>query len=209
MPELVPMQIIARIHTDFTEKFGIPRQSGLVENPGVIVFEPPYRQPGCAARVGGLFPYLAVVAVFPRRTGRMVAYGPSAPFGRQYAYGRVCNTLPVSSQCHRAFFRAPDGDRTFWAAGAGVVCQRSRSARWNADFRYQTVFGRTRIPTLKRQAGLLFRKKKARSTSFFRRNGWSVCQRRDAKPCALCWRRIRALLISTNLIVCIKWLLPA
>ena len=45
MPELVPMQIIARIHTDFTEKFGIPRQSGLVENPGVIVFEPSYRNP--------------------------------------------------------------------------------------------------------------------------------------------------------------------
>lgn len=45
MPEMIPMQIIARIHTDFTEKFGIPRQSGLVENPGTIVFEPPYRNP--------------------------------------------------------------------------------------------------------------------------------------------------------------------
>lgn len=45
MSEMIPMQIIARIHTDFTEKFGIPRQSGLVENPGTIVFEPPYRNP--------------------------------------------------------------------------------------------------------------------------------------------------------------------
>lgn len=35
---------IATIHTDFKEKFGIPRQSGLVEElEAVICFEPPYR----------------------------------------------------------------------------------------------------------------------------------------------------------------------
>ena len=33
------MEIIARIHTDFPEKFGIPRQSGLVDGlTGRIVF---------------------------------------------------------------------------------------------------------------------------------------------------------------------------
>jgi len=38
------MKIIAHIHTDFTTKFGIPRQSGLVESlKGKIIFEPPYR----------------------------------------------------------------------------------------------------------------------------------------------------------------------
>lgn len=37
---------IAKIHTDFPSKFGIPRQSGLVEElRGEIVFEPEYRQP--------------------------------------------------------------------------------------------------------------------------------------------------------------------
>lgn len=40
------MKIIARIHTDFTSKFGIPRQSGLVEElEATIVFEPEYRNP--------------------------------------------------------------------------------------------------------------------------------------------------------------------
>lgn len=35
------MKVVARIHTDFVEKFGIPRQSGLVpELMGRIVFEP-------------------------------------------------------------------------------------------------------------------------------------------------------------------------
>ena len=40
------MNIIAHIHTDFPQKFGIPRQSGLVEGlTGAIVFEPEYRSP--------------------------------------------------------------------------------------------------------------------------------------------------------------------
>ena len=40
------MKIIARIHTDFSSKFGIPRQSGLVDSlEATIVFEPEYRNP--------------------------------------------------------------------------------------------------------------------------------------------------------------------
>lgn len=40
------MKIIAKIHTDFPQKFGIPRQSGLVEElEGKIIFEPEYRSP--------------------------------------------------------------------------------------------------------------------------------------------------------------------
>ena len=38
------MKIVARIHNDFKEKFGIPRQSGIVDQfVSVIVFEPEYR----------------------------------------------------------------------------------------------------------------------------------------------------------------------
>ena len=40
------MKAIAHIHTDFPTKFGIPRQSGLVEDlQGLIIFEPKYRNP--------------------------------------------------------------------------------------------------------------------------------------------------------------------
>ena len=40
------IKIIARIHTDFPTKFGIPRQSGLVDAlKATIVFEPEYRNP--------------------------------------------------------------------------------------------------------------------------------------------------------------------
>ena len=46
MIKSVEMQVIAYIHNDFKTKFGLPRQSGLVEEiPSVIVFEPPFRDP--------------------------------------------------------------------------------------------------------------------------------------------------------------------
>ena len=42
----VNIQIIARMHSDFATKFGIPRQSGLVEElRSTIVFEPEFRNP--------------------------------------------------------------------------------------------------------------------------------------------------------------------
>ena len=51
---MAEMKCIARIHTDFPQKFGIPRQSGLVaELKGTVVFEPEYRNPGRAAYGAG------------------------------------------------------------------------------------------------------------------------------------------------------------
>ena len=45
-PERHALTVIARIHSDFSEKFGIPRQSGLVEGLRArIVFEPEFRDP--------------------------------------------------------------------------------------------------------------------------------------------------------------------
>ena len=38
------MKIIARIHTPFKEKFGIPRQSGITDGVAKIIFEPEYRR---------------------------------------------------------------------------------------------------------------------------------------------------------------------
>ncbi|MBQ8371442.1 MAG: tRNA (N6-threonylcarbamoyladenosine(37)-N6)-methyltransferase TrmO [Clostridia bacterium] len=47
------MKIIARIRTEFKEKFGIPRQSGIVAERGVIVFEPEYRAPEALRGIEG------------------------------------------------------------------------------------------------------------------------------------------------------------
>lgn len=43
--EALTLRVIARIYTDFPTKFGVPRQSGLADTPGYIVFEPEYRSP--------------------------------------------------------------------------------------------------------------------------------------------------------------------
>ena len=43
-PEEMALKVIAHIHTAFPTKFGIPRQSGLVEElRGEVVFTPEYR----------------------------------------------------------------------------------------------------------------------------------------------------------------------
>ena len=45
-PETMTLKVIAHIHTAFPTKFGIPRQSGLVEElRGEIIFTPEYRNP--------------------------------------------------------------------------------------------------------------------------------------------------------------------
>lgn len=54
MSESIPMKIIARIHSDFPTKFGIPRQSGLVETlRATILFEPEYRNPDALRGLDG------------------------------------------------------------------------------------------------------------------------------------------------------------
>ena len=52
--ETYELKVIARIHTDLPEKFGLPRQSGLIpELRGRIVFEPEYRSVDAVRGVEG------------------------------------------------------------------------------------------------------------------------------------------------------------
>ena len=55
-PEAMTLKVIAHIHTAFPTKFGIPRQSGLVEElRGEIVFTPEYRSfPAQCGKAGPL-----------------------------------------------------------------------------------------------------------------------------------------------------------
>lgn len=60
------MEIIAKIHSDFPEKFGIPRQSGLVSSlQAEIVFEPKFRSPD-AVRGIEEFSYLWLIWDFSK-----------------------------------------------------------------------------------------------------------------------------------------------
>ena len=55
MPDIErPMRIIARVKTDFPEKFGIPRQSGILHMlEATVVFEPEYRNPDALRGIEG------------------------------------------------------------------------------------------------------------------------------------------------------------
>ena len=71
MSETVPMQVIARLHSDFTQKFGIPRQSGLVDElEATVVFEPEFRNPDALRGIEG-FSHLWLIWEFSqaRREG--------------------------------------------------------------------------------------------------------------------------------------------
>ena len=58
------MKVIAHIYTDFPEKFGIPRQSGLIpELKGKIVFEPEYRNMEAVRGLDG-FDYIWLIWQF-------------------------------------------------------------------------------------------------------------------------------------------------
>lgn len=66
MSELSQLKIIARIRSDFTEKFGIPRQSGLVEElKATIVFESEFRNPDALRGVEG-FSHLWLIWQFSK-----------------------------------------------------------------------------------------------------------------------------------------------
>lgn len=60
------IRVIAKIHSDFTEKFGIPRQSGLVpELTAQIVFEPEFRNPDALRGLEG-FSHIWLIWQFSR-----------------------------------------------------------------------------------------------------------------------------------------------
>ena len=102
------MKVIARIHSDFPEKFGIPRQSGLV--PALrakIVFEPEYRNPDARRGIEGfshlwlIWQFSAAVrdtwspTVRPPRLGgneRVGVFATRSPF-RPNAIGLSCVKL--------------------------------------------------------------------------------------------------------------------
>ena len=106
--EQLTMNIIANIHSDFPTKFGIPRQSGLVEElTAKIIFTPDYRAPE-AVRGLGDFSHIWLIWQFsqavrdswsptvrPPRLGgntRMGVFATRSPF-RPNAIGLSCVRL--------------------------------------------------------------------------------------------------------------------
>ena len=108
MAQTCEMKIIAHIRSDYDTKFGVPRQSGLVNSSlAAIVFEPEYRNPDALRGLDG-FSHLWLIWQFseavreewsptvrPPRLGgntRMGVFATRSPF-RPNAIGLSCVTI--------------------------------------------------------------------------------------------------------------------
>ncbi len=63
--EVFDLKVIAEIKTPYSTKFGIPRQSGIVNSPATIVFKPGYRHQEAFRGIEG-FSHLWLIWVFDR-----------------------------------------------------------------------------------------------------------------------------------------------
>ena len=127
MQNAVPMQVIAHIRSDFPSKFGIPRQSGLVDAlKAEIIFEPPYRNPDAFR---GLEEYSHIWLIWqfsPSDTGSLVANRPPAPVRGQHPDGGICHSVSFSPQPYRAILCPVGKSRTARHARADITCCRRR-----------------------------------------------------------------------------------
>ncbi len=122
MEQTFSFKTIARIRSDLTEKFGIPRQSGLVDAlESTVVFEPEFRNPDALRGLEG-FSHLWLVWVFdrnlretwsptvrPPRLGgntRMGVFATRSPF-RPNPVGLSCVRL------ERILWESPEGPLLF------------------------------------------------------------------------------------------------
>ena len=129
MAEQHTLRVIARIHSDFPTKFGIPRQSGLVEElRSAVVFEPEYRNPDALRGLEG-FSHLWLIWQFsqavreswsptvrPPRLGgnvRMGVFATRSPF-RPNPIGLSCVRLERIEQ-------HPQWGPVLWVAGADLM----------------------------------------------------------------------------------------
>ena len=129
MAEQHTLRVIARIHSDFPTKFGIPRQSGLVEElRSAVVFEPEYRNPD-ALRDWRAFLTSGSSGSSPRRCGKTgpLRCAPRA-LGGMPAWGclpPVLPSAPTPLACPASGWSGsssiPSGGPALWVAGADLM----------------------------------------------------------------------------------------
>lgn len=124
----VQMKIIAHIENDFSEKFGIPRQSGLADVVSKIIFEPEYRNEDAFRGIEG-YSHLWLIWQFseavrdewsptvrPPRLGgnkRMGVFATRSPFRP--------NAIGLSSvKLVRMEYNTPEGP-VLWVSGADIM----------------------------------------------------------------------------------------
>lgn len=130
MSDSFEMRPIARIRSDFGSKFGVPRQSGLVDAlEAAVVFEEPYRNPDALRGLEG-FSHIWLIWAFHQ--SQRPEWSPTVrppPAGRQSAGGSLCQPLPLPAQSHRPLLCAAGPHRVHGRLGPGAPCPWRRPGR--------------------------------------------------------------------------------
>ena len=126
MAERVSMDIIAHIRSDFPAKFGIPRQSGLVDSlRATIVFEPEYRNPDA---LRGLEGYSHLWLIWQFSQVQQQRWRPTVRPPRLGGNTRMGIFATRSPYRHRPFFGAFGGYSAAHKPGAASAGGRGRFA---------------------------------------------------------------------------------
>ncbi len=105
MRDTLPMHVIATMHSAFPAKFGIPRQSGLVDTlRSTIVFQPEYRNQTPCGLEGS--PTSGWCGFFSQAVPEHLVPTVRPPrLGRNTRMGGFATRSPLPSQPHRPFLR--------------------------------------------------------------------------------------------------------
>lgn len=128
------MKIIARIRTELPEKFGVPRQSGLVPQlRGRVIFEPEYRNPDA---VRGLedFSHIWLIWQFSRAVREGWSPTVRPPGWGQPPHGGVRHPVPLPAQRSGPVLRAAGPGGAGPGPGAGAPCVRGGPDGRDANF---------------------------------------------------------------------------
>ena len=184
---MIPMEIIATIRSDFPTKFGIPRQSGLVEElRATVVFEPEYRSPD-ALRGLEDFSHLWLIWQFSEAVrDKWSPHCAAPPAGGQHPHGGVRHPLALPAQPHRPVLRAAGGHPERAGAGPCAGGLRGRSDGRHPHSGHQAPT--SPMPTAARRPAAALPAAAAgppwRWTS--RRSCWSGCPRTSGPPSPAC-----------------------
>ena len=123
---------VARIHTDFPTKFGIPRQSGLTGDlESRIVFEPEFSNPD-AVRGIEEFSHLWLIWEFSENVRDPKKWCPPAAARRKHESRRVCDEIFVSPEFPGALRGPLKGGGNRGERNAGPCGDRGGYDGWDA-----------------------------------------------------------------------------
>lgn len=188
MSDSFEMRPIARIRSDFGSKFGVPRQSGLVDAlEAAVVFEEPYRNPDALRGLEG-FSHIWLIWAFHQ--SQRPEWSPTVrppPAGRQSAGGSLCQPLPLPAQSHRPLLCAAGPHRVHGRLGPGAPCPWRRPGRRHPHPGHQALPPLRGLATRRPPAALPASRRVPRWRWKSHPPCWTNCLRTGGRPCGMCW----------------------